>query len=139
MHAYIRGGIITEMERMLEIMLKVNSLLTQNVIGRITHGLIGLDLYIEERKENTYLKDFQTLTEEQVKAALLSTSVKMGLMPRGEVTLSEEQKSFIDSVKKAQAAVNEIDHKDAKELEPIIEDLGSRMNIIYRNLTHSRL
>jgi hypothetical protein len=124
---------------MLEIMLKVNSLLTQNVIGRITHGLIGLDLYIEERKENTYLKDFQTLTEEQVKAALLSTSVKMGLMPRGEVTLSEEQKSFIDSVKKAQAAVNEIDHKDAKELEPIIEDLGSRMNIIYRNLTHSRL
>ena len=120
-------------------MLKVNSLLTQNVIGRITHGLMGLDLYIEERKENTYLKDFQTLTEEQVKAALLSTSVKMGLMPRGEVTLSEEQKSFIDSVKKAQAAVNEIDHKDAKELEPIIEDLGSRMNIIYRNLTHSRL
>ena len=52
-------------------MLKVNSLLTQNVIGRITHGLIGLDLYIEEKKDNVYLNDFLTLTEDEVKAVLL--------------------------------------------------------------------
>lgn len=119
-------------------MLKVNSLLTQNVIGRITHGLIGLDLYIEEKKDNVYLNDFLTLTEDEVKAVLLSTSAKMGLIPRAEVTLSEEEKSLIDTIKKAQAVVKKIDHADAKELEPIIQDLGSKMNIIYHNLTHSK-
>lgn len=115
-----------------------NSLITQNVIGRITHGLIGLDLYIEERKDNVYLKDFITLTEDEVKAALSSTSTKTGLIPRAEVPLSEEETSLITTIKKAQAMVKKIDHVDAKELEPIIQDLCSKINIVYRNLTRSR-
>lgn len=119
-------------------MLKANFLSTQNVIARITHGLIGLDLYIEERKDNNYIKDFLTLREDEVKAALLSTSANMGLIPKAEVTLSEEETSLINTIKRAQEIVKKIDHTDAKELEPIIQDLGSKMNILYRHLTHSR-
>ena len=121
-------------------MQKANSLLTHNVIGRITHGLIGLELFLKEKKSNNYLKDFLTLKEEEIKASLLSASAKMGLILVSDITLSEEQNIFVQTVLRAQEAVKKIDVcariDHYEELESLILDLGSKLDVIYRHLTH---
>jgi len=118
---------------------KTNSLMAYNVIGRITHGLIGLDLFLNEGKTNNYLKDFLTLKEEEMKVALLSTSHAraVGLVPIANIPLSEEQTSLIQTILKTQEKVRkigEIEHPE--ELEPLIGDLGSKLDVMYRQLTY---
>jgi len=118
-------------------MQRTNSLLTHNVIGRITHGLIGLELFMNERKYNNYLKDFLTLSEEEIRAALLSSSAKMGLVQVANMPLSEEQTGLIQTVISVQETVKNADKIDPqKDIEPLISELGSKLDVVYRNLVH---
>lgn len=103
----------------------------QNIIGRVTHGLVGMDLFLNERKSNDYLKDFLTLTEDEIKAVLLSSISKKRLIPQGEAELSEEEKSFIASIGKTLEIIARIDRIESKEIEDCINELGNKMDTIY--------
>lgn len=104
----------------------------QNIIGRITHGLIGMDIFLNEKKGNEYLQDFLTLKEDDIKEAFLSISAQKKLIPSHEAKLSDEENVFLDCVRKAQGLVAGIDRvKSHKEIEDCINELGSKMDVIY--------
>lgn len=107
----------------------------QNIIGRITHGLIGMDIFLSEKTNNAYLKDFLTLKEDEIKQAFLSSSAQKRLIPPYETKLSDEENSFLNCVKKAQELVVRIDKvKSDKEIEVCLNDLGTKMDVIYATL-----
>jgi len=107
----------------------------QNIIGRITHGLIGMDIFLSEKTNNAYLKDFLTLKEDEIKQAFLSASAQKRLIPPYETKLSDEENSFLNCVKKAQELVVRIDKvKSDKEIEVCLNDLGTKMDVIYATL-----
>lgn len=109
-----------------------SSLLVQNVIGRITHGLIGLDLYLQEKKKNNYLNDFLTVTENEVKEALLLSTSKLELIPAARNELLNKQIELINIIKETQNMVKNLDKIDPdKDVVPLIQRLGSKLNIIY--------
>ena len=110
-----------------------NSFLVQNIVGRITHGLIGLDIYMNEKESNDYLKDFLTLKGEEIKAALVSTSSKTKLIPTAKVELSEEEEALIRCVAKTQELVLNLDKVNSeKEIENSIKELGAKLDVIYK-------
>lgn len=103
-----------------------------NVIGRVTHGLIGLDIYLTEKKSNNYLKDFLTLNEKEMRVAFLSSARENELIPPREGELPKEAEAFIECVKETQKLVQRIDKiESSKEIEHSIDSLGKKMDIIY--------
>jgi len=103
-----------------------------NIIGRITHGLIGMDIFLDEKKSNEYLKDFLTLKEDEIKEALLLTSPQKRLIPLAQEKLSNEESAFLKCIKKTQEIVAKIDRIESdSEIEKCINELGSKMDIIY--------
>jgi hypothetical protein len=109
-----------------------------NIIGRVTHGLIGLDLFLNEKKNNDYLRDFLTLHEDEMKAAFLSSSYENELIPSSEPKLSNEAREFIECVKKTQKLVERINEvKSQREIEDSINSLGHKMDIIYAAIPES--
>jgi len=112
-----------------------NKLSIQNIIGRITHGLIGMDIYLNEKKSNDYLKDFLTLEENELTEAFLSTNSQKRLIPLHEATLSNEENAFLECVKKAQKIVAGLGKVESdKEIEDCINELGAKMDIIYATI-----
>jgi len=110
-----------------------NSLPLQNIIGRITHGLVGLDIFLNEKKTNNYLDDFLTLEEEEIKVALISASAKTKLVPPTEVQLSEEQNAAIECVIRTQKLISNLDKVNSeKEIEASIDELGAKLDVIYQ-------
>ena len=116
-------------------MQKADRLLVQNVIGRITHGLIGFDLFTQGKKNNNYLRDFLTLKEDELKLALASASAKMGLIP-ATIKVSPEEAGVITAVMGAQQIARKIDKVSSEEIERIITDLEQKLNLFYRSATY---
>lgn len=116
-------------------MQKADCLLVQNVIGRITHGLIGFDLFLQGKKNNNYLGDFLTLREDELKLALASASAKMGLIPAG-IKVSPEEVSAITAVMNAQRVARKIDKVSSGEIERIITDLERKLDLFYRSVRY---
>lgn len=114
-------------------MQKVDLLLVQNVIARITHGLIGFDLFMQGKKDNDYLQDFLTLKDDDLREALLSASAKMELIPM-TINISSEEKSIIETVKRAQQIAEKIDDTDSGQIDQIMTELEDKLNIFYRNV-----
>lgn len=113
-------------------MQKTNSLPLQNIIGRITHGLVGLDIFLNEKKTNDYLDDFLTLKEEEIKAALVSASSKTKLVPPAEVELSNEENAVIECVIQTQKLILNLDKVNSeKHIESSIDELGTKLDVIY--------
>lgn len=115
------------------VMQATNSLLIQNIIGRITHGLVGLDIFLNEKSDNNYLKDFLTLTKDEIKEALISTSSKTKLIPTAKVELSDEEEALIQCVTKTQRLILNLKRVDSdKEIENSINELGAKLDVIYK-------
>lgn len=111
---------------------KEKRLSIQNIIGRVTHGLVGMDVFLDERGSTDYLKDFLTLNEDEIKTAFLSASSTKRLIPRDEAELSEKENAFIACVRKTRELIARIDKIDStKEIEDCINELGSKMDVIY--------
>jgi hypothetical protein len=112
-----------------------SKLSVQNIIGRITHGLVGMDIYLNEKKSNDYLRDFLTLEENEITEVFLSMIAQNRLIPSHEAKLSDEETAFLESVKKAQKIVRGIDKVESdKEIEDCINELGAKMDIIYATI-----
>ena len=104
----------------------------QNIIGRVTHGLVGMDVFLNERGSTGYLEDFLTLNEDEIKTAFLSASITKRLIPPDEAKLSEKESAFIVCVRKTRELIARIDKIDStKEIEDCINELGSKMDVIY--------
>jgi len=115
------------------IMQAANSFLVQNVVGRITHGLIGLDIFLNEKRSNDYLEDFLTLEEEEIKEALATASLKTGLIPTSPAKLSEEEEALILCVAKTKRLISTLEKAGSEEdVEKAISELGVRLDVIYR-------
>lgn len=107
----------------------------QNIIGRVTHGLIGMDIYLNEKAVNAYLQDFLTLTEEEIKETFLAMTVQKKLVPSNATRLSNDESAFVECVKKAQGIVSKIERLESDdEIENCIKELGSKLDIIYATL-----
>ena len=114
------------------------SIPVQNIIGRITHGLIGLDIFLTERTANDYLSDFLTLEEDEVRTALLSLGPKSRLVPMTTGKLSDEESDLIDCIKKTQGLVARIDRTESEEVKAGMSELGAKLDILYNVIQQKR-
>ena len=74
-----------------------NSFVLQNVVSRITHGLIGVDLYMQEKKENEYLEDFLSLEIKEISQALTSLSPSR-LVPNSQQMSMEDFGLLVEKI-----------------------------------------
>lgn len=112
-------------------MQRADRILIQNVIGRITHGLIGFDLSIQGKGKNQFLQDFLTLKNDELELALISASVKYKWLPAKRV-MSPEEKSLIASVTKAQGIAKRIDQTPTNKIEQTMTELEERLDLLYQ-------
>jgi hypothetical protein len=112
-----------------------NALLLQNVISRITHGLIGLDIYQQEKKPNEYLDDFLSLDIKEIDEALTSISLRR-LVPNTRQISLEEFGSLTQRVLKAKEVIKNLEKRKPEEIEATAKDLKKTMLIfcsVYRS------
>jgi len=107
-----------------------NIVVGQNVIGRITHGLIGLDIFSREKEENQYLKDFLSLTAEEINEALTAASSGR-LVPNGHSVSLQEASEIIRRILEAQEVVKRISKADEKEVEVTMKNLKKTTRMLY--------
>jgi hypothetical protein len=110
-------------------MLQVDPILVQNIIGRITHGMIGLDLYFRKKENSQYLKDFLSLNEDDLKCALSLTSSSKHFAP------PEDGKDGVDdlakAVRNAQGLAKNIEQANPRSIEKAVRELSVRINVLY--------
>jgi len=104
--------------------------LGQNVIGRITHGLIGLDIFIQERKENRYLQDFLSLNAQEINEALTTASAGR-LVPNAYRVTLEESANLLQKILQAQEVVKHISKADPKEIDSAVQNLKKAIRLFY--------
>lgn len=107
-----------------------NALLLQNILGRLTHGLIGLDLYQQESARNQYLNDFLTLETSEVEQALVAGTPR-GLVPsQCEVSL-EEFGTILTDITKAQHTVKNLEKEKPETIQTTIRNLKKTVTLLY--------
>jgi hypothetical protein len=115
-------------------MQQTNSFAVQNIAGRITHGLVGLDIFLNEKKDNDYLKDFLTLKDQEIEESLVTSSQTM-LIPTAKGELSKEIKDLIQCVGEAQQLVLNLDKMNSEEkIVATIHQLGAKVELLYEAL-----
>lgn len=107
-----------------------NTVLAQNVIGRITHGLIGLDLFIQEKRDNEYLHDFLSLTAQELGLALTTASVRR-LVPNSHRISFDESAELTTQVLQTQVTVRGIANANQEEIDLAVENLKKAMRLFY--------
>lgn len=107
-----------------------NIILGQNVIGRITHGLIGLDIFTREKKENRYLQDFLSLEAREINAALTSASAGR-LVPNARRVSFEESTDLLQKILQAQEVVRHISKADQTEIDLAVQNLKKATRLFY--------
>jgi hypothetical protein len=77
-----------------------------NLNWRVTHGLVGLDLYSQGREEKSkdYFQDFMSLSEEEIRKRLERAKIPFGLANEVEksienlMEIEHEVKSIIEAI-----------------------------------------
>lgn len=103
-----------------------NALLLQNVISRITHGLIGLDIYQQEKKTNEYLDDFLSLDIKEINDALTSISPRR-LVPDTQQISLDEFNALTQRILKAKKVIKNLEKEKSEAVETTIKDLKKTM------------
>jgi ATP-dependent protease HslVU (ClpYQ) peptidase subunit len=104
----------------------------QNVISRITHGMIGLDLQ-SQGKKNKFVDDLLSLQDEEIIAALKSASVSNSFSkfaPLEEEIVDKHGTEIIASVNKAKQMISEC-VTDKNKIALMIEELEEKLAILY--------
>jgi DNA-directed RNA polymerase subunit H (RpoH/RPB5) len=100
-----------------------NIILGQNIIGRLTHGLVGIDIFTQEKRENPYLKDFLSLKAQEINEALTSVSARR-LVPNTHRVTFEESTDLLKKILQAQKVIEHIDKADPKDID------AAKLNLI---------
>lgn len=107
-----------------------NIILGQNVIGRLTHGLVGLDIFMQEKKKNPYLHDFLSLEAREINEALTSASPRR-LVPNAYKVSFEESTDLLKKILKAQEVVRYIEKADQKDIDFAVQNLKKATRLFY--------
>jgi hypothetical protein len=107
-----------------------NTLLVQNIIGRLTHGLVGLDLYEQEGSRNQYLEDFLSLEMNEVQYALAANTPK-GLVPSERQVSLEDFGLVIDHIEKAKQTVKNLEKQKPQDIKTTIRNLKKTVMLLY--------
>ena len=102
----------------------------QNVIGRITHGLIGLDIFSREKKDNQYLRDFLSLKREEINEALTAASSGR-LVPNGRRVSLQESVEIMNKILKAQNVIRRINKAKQEEIDVTMDNLKKATRMFY--------
>ena len=82
--------------------------IVQNVIARITHGMIGLDLQAQGKINNKFVNDLLSLKDEEIIEALKSSSVSTNFSkfaPVEEKIIDKQGSEIISTVEKAKKMI----------------------------------
>jgi len=107
-----------------------NVILVQNVISRIAHGLIGLDLFTQKKEGNDYLRDFLTLSPMELQEAF-TVSPGTKLVPNSGRNSLEEWTMFINKIQGAQEVIKSIENADEHEIKRVAGDLQEAVGFFY--------
>jgi len=107
-----------------------NILLVQNVISRVTHGLLGLDIYEQEKSRNQYLEDFLTLDIEEVQIALIP-KVPRALVPTESSVSLEDFAVLIQNIAKAKKTIKNIENEKPEAIKETIKGLKKTVLLLY--------
>ncbi len=107
-----------------------NVILVQNVVNRIAHGLMGLDLFMQRRERNDYLRDFLTLKSMELEQAF-TPSPGTKLAPNSGRNALEEWVTFIGKIQGAQRVIESIENADEHEIERVASDLQDAVRFFY--------
>lgn len=107
--------------------------MAQNVISRIAHGLIGLDLFTQRGEENNYLRDFLTLKASELhKAFAAAPGAK--LVPNSSRPSLEEWNTFIKKILNAQEFVKAVETAGEEDIRRVAKDLQDSMTFFYGHI-----
>lgn len=107
-----------------------NVILVQNVVSRIAHGLMGLDLFTQKKERNDYLRDFLTLKPMELEQAF-TPSPGTKLVPNSGRASLEEWAIFIGKIQGAQKVIENIEKADEREIEGVVNDLQDAIRFFY--------
>lgn len=102
----------------------------QAVIGKITHGIIGLELYMVENHPNEYLNDFINLEEGEIKSALQGGWVNSSIVSIDQVQ-PKEFDDIIETVRHAQQVARNPDQSGNDQISKAISSLEAKLRLIY--------
>jgi len=109
-------------------------LLLQNIVGRITHGLIGFDLIMQGKDGSKYLADFLSLEEPELDAAFNFASINLGFVPADSEYSSKEKQELKEVIRRARAIAEKGGKMTSQEAKEIISNLYEKMDFLYRGL-----
>jgi hypothetical protein len=107
--------------------------LVQNVIARITHGMIGLDFQAQGKNNNKFVCDLLSLQNEEIIAALKSTSTNTNFSkfaPIEEEIICTQGNEIVASVEKAKKMIAEKE-TDNEKIAAMIEELEEKLAVLY--------
>jgi hypothetical protein len=107
--------------------------LVQNVIARITHGMIGLDLQAQGKIDNKFVADLLSLENEEIVAALKSTSMSTNFSkfaPLEDEIIDKQGSEIIASVNKAKRMIEDKETNQEK-LAGMVEELEEKLAVLY--------
>ena len=110
-------------------------LFLQNIVGRITHGLIGFDLVSQGKDGSKYLADFLSLEESEIDAAFNFASVNLGFIPANAKYSSEEKQQLKKVIRRARAIAEKGSEMGSQEAKQIISELYEKMDFLYQGLS----
>lgn len=107
--------------------------IVQNVIARITHGMIGLDLQAQGKPNNKFVCDLLSLENEEITAALKSTSMSTNISkfaPLEDEIIDKHGSEIIASVDKAKRMIKDKE-TDNEKIACMIDELDEKLAVLY--------
>jgi hypothetical protein len=117
----------------------MDMIVLQNVVGRITHGLIGFDLAAQGKDGSKFLADFLSLEDPVLEAALNFISINVGFVPAGSEYPSEEKEALKEAIDHARAIARKGDKIDSEEARDAMFDLYGKMGFLYRGFNTEKV
>ena len=106
-------------------------LTVQNVIARITHGMVGLDLFLQGKEYSRYVNDFLSLGEDELEAAMKSANANTGFAPYLVGISFPRESEILSAVKRAQQIAGRINEADTETIQKTMAELEEKVNYLY--------
>lgn len=105
----------------------------QNVLGKITHGLIGFDLHVQGEEGSKYLNDFLALKDDELDAVFKIATANMHFLPGRDEDTSKEKVELEEAIRRARDIAQHIDAVETDDIICIIHDLCGKMGFLYES------
>jgi hypothetical protein len=107
-----------------------NTLLLENIIGRLTHGLLGLDIYVNEKVKTQYLEDFLTLDSQELQSALTSTAPRYLVPNKCDLSVPEFV-ALVEDIEKAKSIIKNLEEEKPAKIDATVRILKKNVHLLY--------